>query len=101
MLTSQPWSSTLVCRFVADLLEHTIDIAEEAAHQRAIQAFVDELQPWIIPVNDKCQTGTPLFTSMQINETTGEVAVKFTPEGLACFHGWLRRQGIDPMMNTS
>jgi hypothetical protein len=38
---------------------------------------------------------------MEIEEETGQVSVEFTPEGLACFRGWLRRQGLDPIVGTS
>jgi hypothetical protein len=43
MPAAEPWSSTLVCRFVADVLERTLDIADDAAYQRALQAFVDDV----------------------------------------------------------
>jgi hypothetical protein len=42
MPTAEP-ASMLVCRFVADVLERTIDLSDEATRQRAVQAFVEEL----------------------------------------------------------
>jgi len=92
-------ASLLVCRFVAEVLERTIDIAGEAAHQRAVQAFVEELRPWIPSVPLRPQA--PLFATLALDETTGLVSVEFTPEGLACFRGWLRRRGLDPALGTS
>ena len=46
---------TLVCRFMADVLERTIDISNNAAQQRAVRAFVDELRPWMPPVAGPCR----------------------------------------------
>ena len=43
-------SSTLVRRFVADVLERTIDTLDDEAYQRAVQEFVEELRPWMPPV---------------------------------------------------
>ena len=51
MPSAESWSSTLVCRFVADVLDRTLDITDDAEHQRAQQAFVDELRPWMPPIN--------------------------------------------------
>ena len=98
---AEPWSSTLVCRFVADLLDRTMDLTDEEAHQRALQVFVDELRPWIPPVHGPSRSHATLFSSMEFDEESGQVSVAFTPEGLACFRGWLSRQGLDPLMSTS
>ncbi len=94
-------ASSLVCRFVADVLKRTMDIADDAARQRAVQAFVDELRPWMPPVIGGARPHAPLFSRMEIEDATGQVSVAFTPEGLACFRGWLRRQGLDPVLGTS
>jgi hypothetical protein len=99
--SAEPWSSTLVCRFVADVLDWTLDIADDAAYQRALQAFVDELQPWMPPIAGPVRSHAPLFSRMDLDEDTGQVSVAMTPEGLACFRGWLRRQGLDPVAGTS
>ena len=100
MPADQP-ASMLVCRFVAAVLERTIDLNDDAAHQRAVQAFVNELRPWMPPIIGRSRPHAPLFSHMEIEEETGQVSVEFTPEGLACFRGWLRRQGLDPILGTS
>jgi hypothetical protein len=101
MSAAEPWSSSLACRFMAELLERTIGIMDDHAHQQAVQAFVDELRPWIPPTNGPARSHATLFDSLELDEQTGMVSVAFTPEGLACFHGWLRRQGLDLAMSTS
>jgi hypothetical protein len=100
MADAEP-ASPLVCRFVADVLERTMDIADDAARQRAVQAFVDDLRPWMPPVIGGARSHAPLFSRMEIEDETGKVSVAFTPEGLTCFRGWLRRQGLDPVLGTS
>ncbi len=101
MSPAESWSSPLACRFMAELMERVMDIKDGAAHQRAVQAFVDELRPWMPPVDGPAQSHATLFSRLEIDEDTDQVSVEFTPEGLACFRGWLSRQGIDPMMSTS
>ena len=49
----------------------------------------------------RTRSHAPLFSHMEIEDKTGQVSVAFTPEGLACFHGWLHRQGLDPVLGTS
>ena len=93
--------SMLVCRFVAAVLERTLDLSDDAAYQRAVQAFVNELRPWMPPIIGRARPHAPLFSRLEIEEETGQVSVEFTPEGLACFRGWLRRQGLDPLLGTS
>ncbi len=53
------------------------------------------------PVDGPAQSHATLFFRLEIDQDTDQVSVEFTPEGLACFRGWLRRQGIDPVMGTS
>ena len=38
MRSTQSWSATLVCRFVAEVLGRTMDMNDDAAYQRALQA---------------------------------------------------------------
>jgi hypothetical protein len=66
-----------------------------------VQAFVDELRLWMPSVIGRTRSHAPLFSHMEIEDKTGQVSVAFTPEGLACFHGWLHRQGHDPVLGTS
>ena len=63
-------ASSLVCRFVADVLKRTMDIADDAAYQRAVQAFVDELRPWMPPVIGGARPHAPLFSRMEIEDAT-------------------------------
>jgi hypothetical protein len=53
------------------------------------------------PVIGRARSYAPLFSLMEIEDKTGQVSVAFTPEGLACFHGGLHRQGLDPVLGTS
>lgn len=101
MSFADSWSSTLACRFMAELLERTIDIVDDHAHQQAVQAFVDELRPWIPPTSGPARSYATLFDRLELDEQTGMVSAAFSPEGLACFRGWLRRQGLDPAMSAS
>ena len=94
-------SSPLACRFMAELMDRTMDIADDAAHRRAVQAFCDELRPWVRPGD--CLNPRPEFTvfsRIDMDEETDAVSVTFTPEGLAFFHAWMRRRGLDPLMGT-
>jgi hypothetical protein len=100
MSAAEP-ASMLVCRFVAAVLERTIDITDDAIHQHALQVFVNELRPWMPSVAGPFRAHAPLFAMLELDEKTGRVLVEFTPEGLACFRGWLRRQGLDPLLGTS
>jgi hypothetical protein len=96
------WSSPLVRRFVAELLRHTMDIADEAAYQRELQAFLDELNPWVDPGDcPALRAAFTMFAQLEMDDLTETVSVAFTPEGLAFFRAWLRRQGIDPTVNMS
>ncbi len=45
MPPAEHWSSPLACRFLATLMDRVMDRTDDAAHQRAVQAFVDELRP--------------------------------------------------------
>ena len=78
-----------------------MDIDDDHAYQRATQAFVDELSPWMPPVDAPIRSHATLFSRLEIDEQTDLISVDFTPEGLAYFRAWLRRQGLDPLMSTS
>ncbi len=101
MRSTHPHTSTLVCRFVAEILDRTLHITDDVAHQQAVQAFVDELQPWMPSASSPLRSHAPLFARLEIETETGQVEVDWTPEGLFCFRAWLRRQGLNPMMGTS
>ena len=102
MQTAGHWSSPLACRFLAELMGRTMDITDEVAYQREVQAFLDELKPWVYPGD--CPDPRPEFTvfsRLEMDEYTDTVSVVFTPEGRAFFRAWMRRQGIDPAMSMS
>ena len=71
MLSTQHPASTLVCRFVAEILGRTLHITDDAAHQKAVQAFVDELRPWMPPATVLVCSHAPLFASMELSKQLG------------------------------
>jgi hypothetical protein len=81
MLSTQTWSATLVCRLVADVLGRTMGMSDNAA--------------------GLVRSHAPIFSRLELDAHTGHVSATFTPEGLACFRGWLRRQGLAPQGGTS
>jgi hypothetical protein len=102
MDAAEHWSSPLACRLMAELLDRTMDIVDGAAHQRAVQAFLDELKPWLQPGDCPIpRRQFTVFSSIEMGRHTDTVSVAFTPEGLAFFRAWLRRQGLDPAMSAS
>jgi hypothetical protein len=104
MEPAEHWSSPLACRFMADLLGRTMGIVDDDAYRREVQAFCNELKPWVQPGD--CPNPRPEFTVFsridmdEKNDTIDTISVSFTPEGLAFFRVWLRRRGLDPMMGT-
>ena len=60
-------SRKLVMRFLADLLDRTMDITDDDAHQRAVQAFVDELLPWF-PPDAPPQMESRLFDRLNLDD---------------------------------
>ena len=49
MPDQETYRHTLVRHFVGDLLTRTMDAPTAAAHQHALQAFLDDLSPWVLP----------------------------------------------------
>lgn len=102
MRVAEHWSSPLACRFMAELLGRTMDIADEVAYQREVQAFLDALNPWLHPGDcPDPRAEFTVFSKIVMDENTETISVVFTPEGLAYFRAWLRRQGIDPAISMS
>lgn len=102
MPAAEPWLSPLACQFMADLLERTIDSGDGAEHQRAVQAFLDELRPWLHRVDCPAPRATfTVFSEMALEPDRDTVSAVFTPEGLAFFRAWLRRRGLDPVLSQS
>jgi hypothetical protein len=92
----------LAVQFVAELFQRTSDAPTAEAHAAALQAFCDELFPWVTP-DEQPRSPRPVFTlfeDLRIDEDE-IVWVSFTPEGLALFRAWLRRRGVDPVWCSS
>jgi hypothetical protein len=101
MESAKHGSSPLACRFMADLLKRTMGIVDDDAYRREVQAFCNELKPWVQPGD--CPHPRPEFTvfsRIDMDDKNDTISVSFTPEGLAFFRAWLRRRGLDPMMGT-
>lgn len=102
MQTAEHWASPLACRFMAELLGHTIDIVDDLARQREVQSFLDALEPWVHPGDcPDPRAEFTVFSRIEMDESTEMISMVFTPEGLAFFRAWLRRQGIDPAISMS
>ena len=101
MGSTSDYTTTWVCQFVAELLERTRDLTDDTSYQCAVQRFVDEHRPWMPPIPNSGRSLAPIFSRLELDESGDSVIVEWTPEGLACFQGWLRRQGLDPMMGQS
>jgi len=85
-----------VLQFLAELMNRTqLDVAPEA-FQRTVQTYCDELRPWVLPsdVPHMPHTVFSLCEECTINADTDEIIVRFSPEGAAFFHAWLRRQEV-------
>jgi len=95
-------SLTLAGRLMAERLERTLDIRNEAAHQQAGQAFLDDLRPCLHLGGGLAPRATfSVCSKIEINPETEAVSVAFTPQGWAIFRAGLRRRGLDPVMGTS
>ncbi len=97
---SQSPSQKLVMQFLAELLRRTMGIADHEAHQRAVQAFVDELIPWF-PPDAPPKVKSRLFDHLDIDERTEIISVAFSPAGHVCFRAWCNRLGLNPLMSSS
>ena len=98
---------TLVCQFVAALLQHTLGCPTVEAHQHALQGFLDELTPWISPADLSTLVQQPftLFDHLAFTphgDGDGEdVQVALSPGGEIVFRAWLRQRGLDPLVCSS
>jgi len=98
---------TLVIDFCGDLLKRTMDAPTAEAHQQALQAFVEDLSPWVLPDDLPTLLG-PAFTVFDACEftptadgTDENVAVVLSPQGEVLLRAWLRRRGVDPILCSS
>jgi hypothetical protein len=97
----------LVCQFIAAVLQRTLDCPTPEAHQQALQAFLDDLMPWLSPGDVPRLLGPPftLLAHVAFTPTTygddEDVAVVLSPQGAAVFRAWLRQRGLDPWRSRS
>ena len=97
---------TLVFQFVAALLQRTLDCPTVEAHQHALQAFLDDLTPWISPTDLPTLVQQPfaLFDHLAFTprgDDDENVLVALSPAGAAVFRAWLRQRGLDPLVCSS
>jgi hypothetical protein len=107
MPDQETYRHTLVMHFIGDLLQRTMDAPTAAAHQQALQAFLEDLSPWVLPYELPTLLG-PAFTLFDACEftptadgTDEDVAVALSPQGEVVFRAWLRRRGVDPLLCSS
>ena len=107
MASQAPYRDTLVVHFLGDLLQRTMDAPTEAAHQQALQGFLEDLSPWVLSHELPTLLG-PAFTLFDACEftptadgTDEDVAVALSPQGEVLFRAWLRRRGVDPVLCSS
>jgi hypothetical protein len=98
---------TLVCQFVAALLQRTLDCSTVEAHQQALHGFLDDLTPWVSPADLPTRLAQPftLFDHLALTpngvEGDEEVWVALSPGGEVLFRAWLRQRGLDPLVCSS
>jgi hypothetical protein len=96
---------TLVMQFVAALLQRTLGCPTVEAHQQALQGFLDDLTPWITPVELPTLVRQPfaLFDHLAFTPRGDDedVWVALSPEGEIVFRVWLRQRGLDPLVCSS
>jgi hypothetical protein len=95
----------LVMQFVAALLQRTLGCPSVEAHQHALQGFLDDLTPWINPVELPTLLAQPFtlfdylaFTPRGNDENVGGA---LSPGGAIVFRAWLRQRGLDPLVCSS
>lgn len=85
--------ANLALGFVAELIVQTADSPDDDAYQRAWQAFVDKLIPWMSLDEPLC-IDAPLFHSIALDTQINTLSVDFTQVGVKCFLAWCQRQGL-------
>jgi hypothetical protein len=106
MAADQAPSHVLVVQFVAALLQRTLDCPTAEAHQHALQGFLDDLTPWINPVELPTLLEQPftLFDHLAFTprgDDDEDVAVALSPGGAIVFRAWLRQRGLAPLVCSS
>ena len=106
MAAEQAPSHALVMQFVAALLQRTLGCPTVEAHQHALQGFLDDLTPWINPVELPTFLEQPftLFDHLAFtprDDDDEHVWVALSPGGEIVFRAWLRQRGLDPLVCCS
>ena len=97
----------LVMQFVAALLQRTLGCPTVAAHQHALQGFLDDLTPWLRPADLPTLLGQPftLFDHLALtpngDSATWTSSSSPSPGGEVMFRAWLRQRGLDPLVCSS
>jgi hypothetical protein len=97
----------LVMQFVAALLQRTVGRPTVAAHQQALQGFLDDLTPWMNPVELPTLLEQPFTLFDHLAFTPNEdgndedMTVALSPGGEIVFRAWLRQRGLDPLVCSS
>ena len=96
----------LVMQFVAALLQRTLGCPTVEAHQQALQGFLDDLTPWITPVELPTLLEQPftLFDHLTLTPRSDDdenLLVALSPGGEIVFRAWLRQRGLDPLVCSS
>jgi hypothetical protein len=106
MADAQASHHTLVVQFVAALLQRTLGCSTVEAHQQALHGFLDDLTPWINPVEIPTLLEQPfaLFDHLAFTprgDDDENVWVALSPGGEIVFRAWLRQRGLDPLVCSS
>lgn len=107
MAEQATYRPTLVIDFFGDLLKRTMDTPTPEAHQHALQRFLEELSPWLLPEDLPTLLGPAfqLFDACEFTPTADgtdeNVAVILSRQGEVIFRAWLRRRGVDPVLCSS
>ena len=100
--TVDKWNKELLTEFLAELLDRTSDEPSEHMFQRKVQAFCDELRPWIDPsIIAHSRARFTLFDDLRFLDDGDTGVVKLSSEGHALFHAWLRRRWCNPILYGS
>ena len=99
-------SHVLVVQFVAALLQRILGCPTVEAHQHALQGFLDDLTPWISPMELPMLLAQPftLFDDLAFTprgDGDEDVSVALSPGGEVVFRAWLRQRGLDPLVCSS
>ena len=96
----------LLLQFLGALLQRTVDCPTVAAHQQALQGFLDDLAPWVSPVEILALLEQPftLFDHLAFTprgDDDEDVWIALSPGGAIVFRAWLRQRGLDPLVCSS